>query len=75
MNADVIIIGRGIIGCAADYNLAKENISVIVLEASNNIGNGGLTRNGRSSAYGFFSLQAKTKSVHPSGMAVFEILS
>lgn len=46
MNADVIIIGGGIIGCAAAYNLAKENVSVIVIEASNNIGNGGSTRNG-----------------------------
>lgn len=46
MNADVIIIGGGVIGCATAYNLAKDGVSVIVLEANNNIGNGGSTRNG-----------------------------
>ncbi|MCC8136248.1 MAG: FAD-binding oxidoreductase [Ruminococcus sp.] len=46
MNADVIIIGSGIIGCSAAYNLAKNGVSVIVLEGSGNIGNGGSVRNG-----------------------------
>lgn len=46
MNAEVIIVGSGIIGCAAAYNLAKEGVSVLVLEGSENIGNGGSTRNG-----------------------------
>ncbi len=46
MNAEVIIVGGGIIGCAAAYNLAKEGVSVLVLEGSDNIGNGGSTRNG-----------------------------
>ncbi len=46
MNADVIIVGGGIIGCAAAYNLAKDGVSVIVLEGSANIGNGGSVRNG-----------------------------
>lgn len=46
MNADVIIIGSGIIGCAAAYNLAKQGVSVLVLESSANIGNGGSVRNG-----------------------------
>ncbi|WP_432649582.1 NAD(P)/FAD-dependent oxidoreductase [Huintestinicola sp.] len=46
MNADVIIIGGGIIGSAAAYNLAAKGVSVIVLEGSSNIGNGGSTRNG-----------------------------
>lgn len=46
MNADVIIVGGGIIGCAAAYNLAAAGVSVIVLEGSDNIGNGGSTRNG-----------------------------
>jgi len=44
--ADVVIIGAGIIGCSAAYNLAKKGCSVIVLEANDNIGNGGSTRNG-----------------------------
>lgn len=44
--ADVIIIGGGIIGCATAYYLTKRNRSVIVLEASDNIGNGGSSRNG-----------------------------
>jgi len=44
--ADVIIIGGGIIGCSAAYNLVKKGHSVIVLEASDNIGDGGSTRNG-----------------------------
>ncbi len=44
--ADVIIIGAGIIGCATAYNLAKKGVSVLVLEASDHIGDGGSTRNG-----------------------------
>ena len=46
MNAEVIIVGGGIIGCAAAYNLAKNGVSVFVLEGSEHIGNGGSTRNG-----------------------------
>lgn len=46
MNAEVIIVGGGIIGCAAAYNLVKNGVSVIILEGSENIGNGGSTRNG-----------------------------
>ena len=44
--ADVIVIGGGIIGCATAYYLSKRGKSVIVLEASENIGNGGSSRNG-----------------------------
>lgn len=44
--AEVVIIGGGIIGCAAAYNLAKKGASVIVLEADDSIGNGGSSRNG-----------------------------
>jgi len=44
--ADVIIIGGGIIGNATAYNLAKAGKSVIVLEKSDSIGDGGSTRNG-----------------------------
>ncbi len=44
--ADVVIIGAGIIGCATAYYLTKRGKSVIVLEASDNIGNGGSSRNG-----------------------------
>lgn len=44
--ADVIIIGSGIIGNATAYHLAKEGKSVIVLEKGDHIGNGGSTRNG-----------------------------
>lgn len=46
MNSDVLIIGSGIIGCAAAYNLAKKGVKVTVIEASSNIGNGGSVRNG-----------------------------
>ncbi len=44
--ADVIIIGGGIIGNSTAYYLAKKGCSVIVLEKSNYIGNGGSSRNG-----------------------------
>lgn len=43
--ADVVIIGGGIIGCAAAYYLSKKKMSVIVLEKSKSIGNGGSSRN------------------------------
>lgn len=45
-NADVIVIGGGIIGCSIAYYLAKKGSSVIVLEGSDHIGNGGSSRNG-----------------------------
>ncbi|MCI1306304.1 MAG: FAD-binding oxidoreductase [Lachnospiraceae bacterium] len=44
--ADVIVIGGGIIGCAVSYFLAKRGVRVICLEGSDNIGNGGSSRNG-----------------------------
>jgi len=45
--AEVIIIGGGVVGCAAAYYLAKRGIrDVIVLEASKSIGHGGSCRNG-----------------------------
>lgn len=44
--ADVVVIGGGIIGCATAYYLAKLGSKVIVLEGSDNIGNGGSSRNG-----------------------------
>lgn len=44
--ADVVIIGGGIIGCATAYYLAKAGSSVIVLEGSDHMGNGGSSRNG-----------------------------
>lgn len=44
--AEVVIIGGGIIGCASAYYLAKKGCSVIVLEGSDYIGNGGSSRNG-----------------------------
>ena len=44
--ADVVIVGSGVIGNAAAYYLAKSGKSVIVLEKSDHIGNGGSTRNG-----------------------------
>ncbi|MFT6928258.1 MAG: sarcosine oxidase subunit beta [Psychromonas sp.] len=45
-NADVIIIGGGIIGCSTAYYLAKKGKSVIVLEKSKVFGYGGSGRNG-----------------------------
>lgn len=44
--ADVIIIGGGVIGCATAYELAKKGTSVIVLDKDDSIGNGGSSRNG-----------------------------
>lgn len=44
--ADVIIIGSGVIGNAAAYYLSKKGHSVIVLDKSDSIGDGGSTRNG-----------------------------
>ena len=44
--ADVIIIGSGVIGNAAAYYLSKNGHSVTVLDKSDNIGNGGSSRNG-----------------------------
>ena len=44
--ADVIVIGAGIVGNATAYYLAKKGKSVIVLESSDYIGNGGSSRNG-----------------------------
>lgn len=44
--ADVIIVGGGIIGCGTAYYLAKKGFSVIVLEGSDYIGEGGSGRNG-----------------------------
>ncbi len=46
-NADVVIIGGGIVGNSAAYYLAKRGIkNVIVLEESKSIGHGGSSRNG-----------------------------
>ncbi len=45
-HADVIIIGAGIIGNSTAYYLAQKGFSVIVLENSGDIGNGGSSRNG-----------------------------
>lgn len=45
-NAEVVIVGGGIIGCATAYYLAKLGVDVIVLEGSDHIGNGGSSRNG-----------------------------
>jgi sarcosine oxidase subunit beta len=44
--ADVLIVGGGIMGCAAAYYLAKGGCSVIVLEKENTLGSGGSSRNG-----------------------------
>ena len=37
-NAEVVVIGGGIIGCAISYYLAKRGVSVICLEGSDHIG-------------------------------------
>ena len=47
--ADVIIIGGGIMGCATAYRLAKRGVDVLVLEKKE-IGNGGSCRNAAVSA-------------------------
>lgn len=44
--SEVVIIGGGVIGCAAAYYLKKAGKSVTVLEGSDHIGNGGSSRNG-----------------------------
>ena len=45
-SAEVVVIGGGVIGNSAAYYLAKRGLSVIVLEGSDIIGNGGSSRNG-----------------------------
>lgn len=45
-HTEVLIIGSGIIGCATAYYLAKMGCQVLVLESSDNIGDGGSSRNG-----------------------------
>ena len=45
-HAEAIVIGGGVIGNATAYYLAKRGLSVIVLEGSDYIGNGGSSRNG-----------------------------
>lgn len=45
-NAEVIIIGSGVIGCATAYYLARKGVSVLVLDKDESIGNGGSSRNG-----------------------------
>lgn len=45
-SADVVVVGGGIIGCAIAYYLTKKGSSVILLEGSDHIGNGGSSRNG-----------------------------
>lgn len=37
-NADVVIIGGGIIGCAIAYELSKQQVSVIVIEKASHVG-------------------------------------
>ena len=37
-NADVVIIGGGIIGCAIAYELSKQHVSVIVIEKASRVG-------------------------------------
>jgi len=44
--ADVIVIGSGVIGCAAAYYMAKKGMSVLVLDQDESVGNGGSSRNG-----------------------------
>jgi sarcosine oxidase subunit beta len=44
--ADVIVVGSGIVGNSTAYYLAKKGLSVVVLEKSRNIGDGGSSRNG-----------------------------
>jgi sarcosine oxidase subunit beta len=44
-NADVIIVGGGVIGCAIAYNLVKAGVRPLVLEREE-IGAGGSSRNG-----------------------------
>lgn len=44
--ADTIIVGGGVIGCAIAYYLVKKGSTVLVLEGSDHIGNGGSSRNG-----------------------------
>ena len=47
--ADVIVIGSGVIGCAAAYYMAKKGMSVLVLDQDESVGNGGSSRNGAGS--------------------------
>lgn len=44
--ADVIIVGGGVIGCAAAYYLARAGVAVTVLERDESMGSGASSRNG-----------------------------
>lgn len=44
--ADVIVIGSGVVGSSCAYELRKRGYDVIVLERSNNVGDGQSSRNG-----------------------------
>lgn len=65
MNADVIIVGGGVIGNAAAYYLSKQGVSCIILEEEG-IGHGGSSRNGGG-------VRQSARDVRELGLAMYGI--
>lgn len=67
-NADVIVIGSGVIGSSVAYNLTKKGASVLMLEA------GTLCCGASSACDGFVILQSKSPGQHLTMALASEIL-
>ncbi|RIK45046.1 MAG: hypothetical protein DCC58_07435 [Chloroflexi bacterium] len=59
MNADVVVIGGGIVGCAAAWYLAKRNVDVVLVEK------GDIADEQSSRAWGFVRQQARDPAEMP----------
>ena len=56
--ADVIVIGGGVIGCSIAYHLAKQKVSVLLIEKE------GLASGSSGACDGFVTLQSKKPGIH-----------
>ena len=57
-HADVIVIGGGVIGCSIAYHLARQKVSVLLLEKA------GLASGSSGACDGFVTLQSKKPGIH-----------